>query len=83
MLILGTPLPESYRWLFPLLAKGNAVYVIGGYSSNEQNSNDIVKMECDSTGTCGAWSTVGYFEQGRWRHTALWVPESAVPCETT
>jgi hypothetical protein len=77
---LATPLPSSWRLQFPLLAKENAVYAIGGYSSNNDGMNDIIKMECDSTGSCGSWSIVGYFEGGRNRHTALWVPKSAVPC---
>jgi len=75
-------LPESWRFVYPMLTMGNTAYVIGGYSSDKVQ-NDIIKTECDDAGNCSPWETIGYWEGGRWRHAALWIPKSVVPCTTT
>ena len=76
-------MPEAWRHLNPMLTMGNTAYVMGGYTSDKYGANDIIKTECDDAGTCSPWETVGYWEGGRFRHKALWIPKSVVPCNTT
>ena len=78
--IAVTPLP-SWRFGLTLLATGeNSALAIGGRIPGSR-SNEILELKCNPTPAgvlqCEEeWSLKGYFDTGRDRHVAMWVPST-------